>query len=82
MSLSSHEQLLQDCYSLVLSFLNDKKLGMAFLIAFNYLEEFWEPVKWKELGLYDYLDRIKNPMDLTTMRVLELFGRNECVDKI
>ena len=26
-------------------------------------------MKWKELGLIDYLQVIKNPMDLTTVKV-------------
>ena len=32
--------------------------------------DFHEPVKWKELGLYDYPSIIHNPMDLTTVKVL------------
>lgn len=36
---------------------------------FERLVDFWEPVKWQELGLFDYLEIIKNPMDLTTVKV-------------
>ena len=31
--------------------------------------DFYEPVKWEALGLYDYLQIIKDPMDLTTIKV-------------
>jgi hypothetical protein len=31
--------------------------------------EFREPVNWKELGLADYPEIIKKPMDLKTVRV-------------
>ena len=30
--------------------------------------EFREPVPWKELGLTDYPEIVKNPMDLRTVR--------------
>ena len=32
--------------------------------------EFREPVPWKELGLSDYPEIIKKPMDLKTCRVI------------
>ena len=37
--------------------------------------EFREPVKWKELGLMNYLQIIKRPMDLKTLRVKYLSNR-------
>ncbi|KAK8824424.1 hypothetical protein WA577_006821 [Blastocystis sp. JDR] len=52
------DDLLEECHSLVVSYLSD-----------NRLVDFWEPVKWQELGLFDYLEIIKNPMDLTTVKV-------------
>lgn len=30
---------------------------------------FMEPVNWQEMGLYDYLEIIKEPMDLGTITV-------------
>ncbi|CBK24076.2 uncharacterized protein [Blastocystis hominis] len=50
--------LLKECLNLIVSFLKDPDLI-----------DFYEPVKWKELGLIDYLQVIKNPMDLTTVKV-------------
>ena len=34
--------------------------------------EFREPVPWKELGLSDYPEIIKKPMDLKTCRVSQI----------
>ena len=36
------------------------------------IEAFRTPVKWKELGLLDYPKVVKQPMDLTTIRVTTL----------
>ena len=33
------------------------------------IADFWEPVQWQELGLFDYPEIVKNPMDLTTIKV-------------
>lgn len=69
MGIQTQEKLLQECYLMVMSFLKEKKLGILWHWVFFILEDFWEPVKWQELGLYDYLEKIKTPMDLTTMKV-------------
>lgn len=44
--------------------------------------DFWEPVKWQELGLFDYLEIIKNPMDLTTIKVDLRFSRNYLIEQV
>lgn len=61
--------LLQSCISIIQSFLEDPKLGKCIKWSDYSLVDFYEPVKWKELGLYDYLQFIKKPMDLTTVKV-------------
>jgi hypothetical protein len=52
------KEALEFCGRLLDNFLCEEKT-----VAFH------EPVNWKELGLYDYPNVIKEPMDLGTMRV-------------
>ena len=61
--------LLQSCVGIIQSFLEDPKLGKWVKWSDYSLVDFYEPVKWEELGLYDYLQYIKTPMDLTTVKV-------------
>ena len=65
--------LIQSCIDIIQSFLEDPKLGKCVNCNDYTLVDFYEPVKWKELGLYDYLQFIKTPMDLTTVKVRVCF---------
>ena len=50
--------------------------------VFERLVDFWEPVKWQELGLFDYLEIIKNPMDLTTVKVEVRVSRFHPIEQV
>lgn len=67
--MQDNETLLKECLKIIESFLADPKLSTADRKGLIALVDFYEPVKWKELGLLDYLQFIKNPMDLTTVKV-------------
>lgn len=58
--MQSTESILEDCEKIIDSFLEDPKLI-----------DFYEPVKWEALGLYDYLQVVKKPMDLSTVKVFK-----------
>lgn len=66
--MQDNETLLKECLKIIDSFLSDPKLSTAERRGLIPLVDFYEPVKWKELGLLDYLQFIKNPMDLTTVK--------------
>ena len=40
-----------------------------------FVEAFYEPVPWEELGLNDYPVIVKNPMDLGTVKTKLLAGK-------
>lgn len=67
--MQDNETLLKECLKIIDSFLSDPKLSKEERRGLIHLVDFYEPVKWKELGLLDYLQFIKNPMDLTTVKV-------------
>ena len=67
--MQDNETLLKECLKIIDSFLSDPKLSTAERRGLIPPVDFYEPVKWKELGLLDYLQFIKNPMDLTTIKV-------------
>lgn len=69
--MQSTESILEDCEKIIDSFLEDPKLSKHLLRSHYCLVDFYEPVKWEALGLYDYLQVVKKPMDLSTVKVFK-----------
>lgn len=64
---------LELCTNLLNEFISNPDAGKKWNMKESIIVQFLRPVPWKEWNLLDYPTIVKQPMDLTTMKVFCLF---------